>query len=201
MLAGKQHLRSTMTTKELLNLKKDVGFNKRVPAKYQEAILTALAFFPELRKIEIHFRLTDNLPVPCSTGPDMSTVLKPPAQRRYHVTILEKAKEPLKSALFMHLSHECRVGVIAHELGHILKFNSCDTASLLRTLAAFPLPFFKRKLEQGADLTAIEHGLGPELYKHALYVRSIPGYIEKRPEVERYHLGPEAILACLNLNK
>jgi hypothetical protein len=56
-------------------------------------------------------------------------------------------------------------------------------------------------IERGADKGAIEHGCGQQLYKHALYLRSIPGYVEKRPAINKYYLKPYEILELLKLNK
>ena len=42
-----------------------------------------------------------------------------------------------------------------------------------------------------------EHGFGAQLYKHAVYIRSIPGYIQQKPEFNQYYLQPFEILLRL----
>jgi hypothetical protein len=168
--------------------------NKRIPEKYKSSILKALSFFPELEDVKIHFVLTNSNSMLYSTKPTLLSIFLPPAKRKFKVSLLEKAEEPHYSALFKNLTEEKQLAVIAHELTHVIQFHSCSAAQLIMKLICYPIPAIKRKLERNADLGAITHGQGVGLYNHAVYLRTIPGYLEKRPEINKYYLLPDEIL-------
>jgi hypothetical protein len=168
--------------------------NKVIPEKYEGPILIALSCFPELADAKIHFVLTNSNSMLYSTKPFLGAIFLPPAKRKYKVSLLEKAKEPHYSALFKNLSEEKQVAVIAHELTHVIQFHFCSAAQLIKKLLSYPFPAVKKKMERDADIGAIMHGQGMGLYHHAVYLRSIPGYLEKRPEINKYYLTPDEIL-------
>jgi len=177
---------------------KDIGMNKKIPIKYETSILAALSYFPELKYVHIEFFLKNRHPVPYGTLPTLGSFIKPPSQRTYRISILEEADEPEYSALFRNLTHEMRVAVIAHELIHVLQFHKCTALELLKTAFLYSLPIYKRKIEREADYGAIRHGLGEGLHKHAVYIRTIPGYVKKRPGINKYYLHPEEIVEFIN---
>jgi len=186
-----------MTREQLLNLKREWAINKVIPAIYEEQILTALSYYPELRLVQIHFKLTDKHPVPYGTTPTFASIFKPAARRIYYVTLLEVAKEPERSALFKNLPYDAQVAVIAHELVHVIQYQSQTVLSLIKFMIMYTIPAFKKIIERAADKGAIEHGLGQGLYKHAVHLRNIPGYLQKRPEINKYYLKPHEILEKL----
>jgi hypothetical protein len=90
-----------------------------------------------------------------------------------------------------------QAAVIAHELVHVLQFNARSRKEMLKLFLTYPFPSRKRKLERGADIGAINRGFGEGLYAHAIYIRSIPGYLQKRPDINKYYLKPDEILKLL----
>jgi hypothetical protein len=171
--------------------------NKKIIKKYEEPILTALRSYPELKDVCIHFKLVKKHPAPYSTSPSFRSLFASKDKRVYHIYLLEEASGPEEKALFKNLTFEGQVAVIAHELVHVIQFHSCSRAELIKTALQYPLPGKKREMERGADKGAIEHGFGKHLYEHAVYIRSIPGYIQKRPELNMYYLQPFEILLRL----
>ncbi len=179
-----------MATKEILSR---FAANKMIPASYEEEILTALSHYPELISTRIAFVPADKASVPYGTKPTFSSCFKPKSKRLYMITILERARYPESKALFRNLSFSMRVGVIAHELGHVNQYEKVGVFGLFKTLALFVMPKHRRMLERNADMAAIRHGMGQELLQHALYIRSIPGYVEQRPAINRDYLMPHEI--------
>jgi hypothetical protein len=178
----------------LSQLRKEFSKNKIIPPEYEEPILQALTHYPELKNTNIEFKKSDDHPVPYGTTPAVSNIITGSQKRKYIVTLLEKAQPPTDSALFRNLPVEAKRGVIGHELGHIMQFSKQKLPTLLKTILKYSSPEETRKTERGADICAIEHGLGFELYTHARYIRSIPGYIEERKEININYLHPEEIL-------
>ncbi|HET6226194.1 MAG TPA: hypothetical protein VFF27_07940 [Bacteroidia bacterium] len=181
-------------------LRKKYGMNKHIPFKYENEILTALSHYPELKEVEIIFKLTDHASVPYGTKPAISSCFKSKKKRSYVINILEKAEDPERTALFKNLSSRMRIGVIAHELMHVEQYHF-GRFSLIKTLGLFVVPSSRRRLERAADKGAIDHGFGEELLEHALYLRSIPGYTEKRPAIKEDYLQPDEIESCLRLKR
>ena len=180
-----------MNTTELKNT---VGKNKEIPAKYEKVILEALAGYPELKDTHIVFKLKKQHPVPYGTVPLLGSLFQKPENRVYHIAILEESKPPEEQVLFRNLSYPMQLGVIAHELVHVIQFQECSRLRLLRYFLSYPTPAFQRRLERDADKRTIEHGFGEELLTHARYIRSVPGYVEQRKAINENYLKPQEIL-------
>lgn len=174
-------------------LRHNFGKNKQIPKKYEEEILVALSHYPGLKETSINFMLAAHASVPYGTKPTFLSCFRGSKKRNYTTTILEDAPYPESAALMKNLSFNMRVGVFGHELFHVVQYEKCNPSRLIRTLAGFAFAAFRRKMETGADLGAISHGLGPQLLEHAKYIRRIPGYIEKRPNLNKDYLLPEQI--------
>lgn len=175
-------------------LRKTAGKNKEIPAKYEDVILEALAGYPELKDTHIVFKLKKHHPVPYGTVPLLSSLFQKPANRVFHIAILEESKPPEEQVLFRNLSRTSQLGVIAHELVNVVQFQECSRLRLLSYFLSYPTPAFQRKLERDADRRTIEHGFGEELLTHARYIRSVPGYVEQRKAINENYLKPQEIL-------
>lgn len=167
--------------------------NKEIPKKYEYEILIALSHYPELKDTKIRFSLAVHASVPYGTKPTFKSCFTPRKNRAYIITILESAEYPESAALMKRLTREMRIGVLGHELAHVKQFQSCNPFSLLKRLASFLVSSTRRTIERAADKMAIAHGLGQELLEHALYIRSIPGYVKKRPKLNEDYLLPREI--------
>lgn len=187
-----------MEKEELQRLRKRYSISKKIPAQYEEVILIALSHYSELKYVRIEFKLTDKNAEPYCTHPSRASFLKQPQKRTYVVSLLEKAKFPVSAALFKNLDRDEQIAVIAHELVHVLQFHKCSVGKLMQLAVLYLIPSFKKRIERAADIGAIEHGFGRGLYRHALYLRSIPGYLKKRPELNKYYLKPAEILSRLD---
>jgi hypothetical protein len=178
-------------------LKKEFGKNKEIPPAYEEVILRALSHYPELKETHIKFQLKDKHPVPYGTTPTIGSVLKAGKNRSYVISLLEEADLPTRQVLFKNLPEEGQRAVIGHELGHVLQFVKSSPAGLLKKALQYVHMNSRRDVERGADIQAIEHGLGFELYVHAVYIRKVPGYVQQRKEIETDYLKPQEILDTL----
>jgi hypothetical protein len=168
------------------------AYRKEIPQKYENEILIALSQYPELRNVYINFTLADNASVPYSTKPNFFGCIRSKKKRRYTITLLERADYPESEALFKNLTVSMRVAVIAHELFHVVQYHF-GRFSLIKTLSLFLIHASRIRLERAADKGAIFHGFGDGLLEHAIYLRSIPGYIKKRPAIETDYLKPSEI--------
>lgn len=182
---------------ELNDLREAFGKHKTIPVQYEEIVLIALSHYPELKGTQIEFQLVKKYPVPYGCRPSASSVFKGLEKRCYIITIREEADAPVKDALLKNLPARAQIGVIGHELAHVVQYQSCNCRQLLTMLCTYPLPFVKRRIERDADWLTIAHGLGNELYAHAVYIRRIPGYLEERKSLSRNYLKPLEIKQSL----
>ena len=178
---------------DINELRKLFGNRKDIPARYEEEILIALSHYPELKDEHIRFELSMASSVPYSTKPSFASVFLPKDQRMYTITILERAEDPENEALIKNLDRKMRIGVFGHELGHVLQYSKRSPLSLVKMLGLYLVDSYKRQIERAADQQAIKHGLGEELLRHAEYIRLIPEYLDKRPDLNRDYLKPEEI--------
>ncbi|HLG02860.1 MAG TPA: M48 family metalloprotease [Bacteroidia bacterium] len=189
------------TSQKGIDLKVEFGRNKVIPLKYEKVILRALAHYPELKDVSIEFRLMNKSVAPYGSKPTFNSFFRRPEKRTYIVGILEKAKFPTNEALLKNLPENAQEGAIGHELAHIVQFHSRNSLRLIRMALLYTIPKIKKRIERSADLRTINHGLGKQLREHALFIRKIPGYVEKRKEINRNYLKPYEIAELLRKDR
>jgi hypothetical protein len=181
----------------IAELRKKFGHKKEIPEQFEEVVLQALSHFPELKEVAISFRSSSGHPLPYGTDPVFSGIFRSGHKRKYVVTLLDEADLPERPALFKNLPHEAQRGVIGHELGHVIQQMRKSGLSILKKRLKHGGIASRREMEREADLIAIQHGLGFDLYVHATFIRKIPGYVQHRKEIETDFLKPQQILDTL----
>ena len=92
-------------------------------------------------------------------------------KREYIVTISNKTIKKLSPILFYNLPFNAQIGVLGHELSHIVTYINNSTLKML----AIPFGFLSRtyvdNFEYYTDFTCIQHGLGYQLLDWSKYVR------------------------------
>ncbi len=180
-------------------LEEEFGLNKSIPQKHERAILKALVHYPELRTVPIVFKeATSLLPLSCKpTIPSLLTLQKP---RTYKITISTRSLPGLASILFKNYSFNAQVGIIGHELAHIVDYENATQNQLLTMGIKYPFSNFRKRLERSTDLRTIQHGLGWELYAWSCEIRKQ----EQKSNLIKYHnqfyLTPEEILPYIQQN-
>jgi len=149
---------------------KEFGNNKVIPPQYEKPILTALSYFPELKKVHIVFQIKKAY-TPVSTKPNFAGVFKRKDHRTYIVTISDQTIDTLKPLLFQNLIFEQQVGVIGHELSHVVDFNSKNFPQTLGVGIGHISNRYLDKMEFNTDRICIQHGLGKYLLVYSKHVR------------------------------
>jgi hypothetical protein len=143
---------------------------KEIPQQYEKPILTALSYFPELKEVHIVFRIKKAY-TPLTTRPDLAGVFQRKDHRTYIITISDQTIDTLKPLLFQNLTFGQQVGIIGHELSHVVDFNS---KNFLQTIGLGIGHISKRyidKMEFNTDRICIQHGLGKYLLAYSKHVR------------------------------
>lgn len=174
------------------------GSNKTLPSGYEYASLIALQHYPELAEVPIDFVLQEAT-IPLSSRPAPLSILFPWQERRYLVVISTQSIPFFEPILMDKLPLDEQVGVLGHELGHTLFY--LDKSALSMTGIAYSYlndHEYNRKFERDTDRRGIAHGLGPQLFRYAVFVRKGLRGIEELPSLfdlgEGDYLTPREIL-------
>ena len=136
------------------------SINKKFNPKIKSAALVALSRYPELKNTKIEF-IFKNITATMETRPKINFAALT-KHRTYQVFInLNKGKN--KALDIDSLSETVKIGWIAHELGHIIDYESRNAFSLFMMAPYYVwVPSFKRNIEQSVDIITIRHSCGYE---------------------------------------
>src|SRR6187399_1840402 len=143
---------------------------KEIPPQFEKPILTALSYFPELKDVHIVFRIKKAY-TPLTTKPNFAGVFKRKGHRTYIIMISDQTIDTLKPLLFQNLIFEQQVGVIGHELSHVVDFNSKNFPQTLGVGIGHISKRYLDKMEFNTDRICIRHGLGKYLLAYSKHVR------------------------------
>jgi len=153
--------------------------NKDIEPDYEHAILAALMYYPSLEEIHINFKAR-NISTTMAAMPTVGSVFRKRENRRYSILINE-TKNRRKAPLLKNVPFEARVGVIGHELAHIVDYNRKSFIQIIGNGVGYVFSnSFKRNLEHKIDRITISKGLGEGLYAFRLFVE------EEANTTERY---------------
>ena len=146
--------------------------NKEIPAEYEKPILTALSYFPELKDVHIIFRVKKAY-TPLTTKPNLAGVFKAKDHRTYLITISNETVDTLKRLLYKNLTFEEQVGIMGHELSHVVDFNSKNFPQKVAKGFGHLSKQYLDRMEFKTDGICIDHGLGQNLLAYSEHVREV----------------------------
>ena len=154
----------------ITDLKREFGRYKQYPQEYEKQVLIALSYYPEIKNTPIHFRIRAKR-TPLATRSSWAGLLKSMKKRGYVITISDDTEDMLMPLLYQNLPFNAQVGVIGHELGHIVDFSSMNTLKILKHAARNISSKYVDHFEFRTDSICIAHGLGYQLLAWSSYVR------------------------------
>lgn len=153
------------------------GHRKKIPEEIRQQALIALSFYPELKDVDITFRLRKKT-TPLTSRPRIIGVFQKKKNRRYVITVSTKSNSKLAPILFSNLPYNAQVGVLGHELGHIVTYNTKNTFQIIGLSFKILNTKFVDDFEFNTDKISIAHGLGYQLYDWSTYVRKALNIVE-----------------------
>ena len=145
---------------------------KEIPQQFEKPILTALSYFPELKEVHIIFKIK-KARTGLATKPDFSGVFQRKNHRTYIITISNETIDTLRPLLLQNLTFEQQVGVIGHELSHVVDFNSQNFPQTIGVGIGHISKRYLDKMEFNTDRICIQHGLGKYLLAYSKHVREV----------------------------
>jgi hypothetical protein len=165
---------------EYPSARKLFGNNKTIPAEFDKQIITALSYFPDLRNTRITFILEKGSSGVIETRPEWLSVFRNSRSRSYIVFIGDSSSRHTPQFMFRNSTVNGQVGIIGHELSHVLYFSAHNTFGLLKTGVAHVSQRYMDNFENKTDSICIERGLGYQLIDWNIYLRKAFGM--KDPE-------------------
>lgn len=160
---------------EYLSNKKTFGSKKIIPPEFEKQILTALSYFPELKETPITFILAKGNSGVIETRPEWMSVFKNRRRRAYIVFIGDSSSRQSPQFMFRNSTVNGQVGIIGHELTHILYFSQRNTFELIGTGIGHVSTKYMDNFENKTDSVCIERGLGYQLIDWNIYLRKAFG--------------------------
>ena len=140
------------------------GTNKIFVEEYLNATLIALSYFPELRYTHIEFRYSRERTT-MAARPTPHTVLF--GRTRYRIFI--NNREDFEGIILRDVPFNAQVGIIAHELEHIVDYQSRNAIGIMGIAFRWLDPVRRILFEKEIDRALIIRGLGWQLYDWAVY--------------------------------
>ncbi len=144
------------------------GFNKKVPREVLSNFYTAIGYYPELKNVNIKVRY-GTIKTTMQCRPRWDFIFHKKENRSYVIYIGNKIKNR-NGILYRNLPLNAQIGVIGHELAHIIDYQSMNNVQMTRFGINYLTSKKKREIENHIDLIAIHRGLGYQIKDFSKYV-------------------------------
>ena len=176
------------------------GINKKVPKEIQSNFFTAIGYYPELKDINIKVRY-GKIKTTMQCRPRWDFLFHKKENRSYVIYIGDNVKND-RSILYKDLPLNAQIGVIGHELAHIIDYRSMNNFQMVQFGIDYLIKATKKKeIENRIDLIAIHRGLGYQIKDFSKYVFEDSGasfeYIKYKM---RYYFNPNQINEILAMS-
>jgi hypothetical protein len=141
---------------------------KTIPGNYRLAAAIALSYYPELSHLDIEFR-EKSIRTSMAALPRPGFIFRSKSNRSYRIVINNNPAR-LDGALLHQIPFNAQVGVLAHELAHIVDYS--ERGIFKMGVFGFRYLFRKgrRDIERYTDLIVIQKGLGWQLHDFREYI-------------------------------
>ena len=150
---------SLISFEQYQHLVQNFSQNKIIPAGYEKIILYALSFFPELKDYKIEFKVRPK-GSPLSSRPSWGSIFSNARKRTYMVFIHAHDDSSVYSNIFRKAPLPGQIGIIGHELSHVVNFTKESSFGLIGIGASHISKSYMDRFEFYTDSLCIEHGLG-----------------------------------------
>jgi hypothetical protein len=187
-------------TYDLDSLKAIIGDKKGLPPEFEVAAGIAYSAYPELKDVRIDMILTKG-GAPMESTVDIASLLGPAKNRRYRILLNDAKDSYFDPILLRSLPFDAQVGILAHELGHIVYYTDLSTFEFGKWgLEYLRDEEFRAAHERTTDLMAVYHGLGSQIYQYAWFIRydstCTALYAEEKDFLDKFYMTDRELKAA-----
>jgi hypothetical protein len=153
--------------REYDSLKGVYSKNKKFPKRYEKQIVYALSHYPELKDTKIQFKIR-NSGAPLSSRPQWGSLLRS-AKHRTNMVFIRDTSQNKWSRFFEESGVNAQVGILCHEIAHVLYFNGKTSMGLIGLGVAHLSSGYMDRFEYETDSVTLERGLGYQLLEWNLF--------------------------------
>ena len=188
-------------TYNLDSLKKIIGENKGLPPGFETAAAIAYSAFPQLKDVNIDMILTEE-GAPMESTVDIGSLFGARKNRRYRILLNDAHNSFFDPILLRSLPFDAQVGILAHELGHIVYYHDLNVFEFGNWgLNYLRDDEFRATHERTTDLVPVYHGLGSQIYQYAYFIRNDPTckslYEQEKGFIDKYYLTDKELSAAI----
>jgi hypothetical protein len=142
--------------------------NKSYPEDLEHAFLLALMFYPEFVETRIDVKRR-NIKTTMQCRPSIGSFFRSKDNRTYRIFV-NKDSLGRDGVVFEELGFNAQVGILGHELAHVLDYESKSNAQIAVMGLQYLTDRKRREIEQDIDMLAIQRGLGHQINDFAVFV-------------------------------
>lgn len=180
-------------------LKRKFGFNKKIPVEVLSNFYTSIGYYPELKDVCIKVRY-GNIKTTMQCRPRWDFIFRKKENRSYVIYIGNKIKAG-NGILYKNLPLNAQIGVIGHELAHIIDYQSMNNFQISQFGIDYLKSKKKKEIENRVDLIAIHRGLGYQIKDFSKFVFEDSGASFKYIKYKmKFYFRPNQINEILETN-
>ena len=171
-----------------------------IPDNIKNEVETALAYYPQLKNINIEFKFKKNIKKSTMQArPTFDSFFKTKKNRKFLVLISEKFKISGREFSTIDIPKDIFIGWIGHELGHIMDYQNRSKLNLIW----FGLKYLFSEnhiveAERAADSFAVKHNMETYILKTKEFILNHADISETyKKRIKRYYLSPEEIMVLV----
>ena len=169
---------------------------KELPSSMKLPGLVALSYFPDLKEVDIEFRRR-NIKTTMVCRPRMDFIFRKKENRTYRI-IANNQLRGKQGLLFDDVPFNAQIGIMAHELAHVVDYENKTAAGIIVTGIRYLFPGYRRKLEQQIDELAIERGMGYQIHAFSDFVIHHAAVTDQyRDYKKRFYFSPDELLEVM----
>lgn len=186
--------------REYDSLKTVYSKNKKIPKRYEKQILYALSHYPELKNTKIQFKIR-NSGAPLSSRPQWGSLLRS-ASHRTNMVFIRDTSQSKWSRFFEESGVNAQVGILCHEIAHVLYFNGKTSMGLMGLGAGHISRSYMDRFEYETDSVTLERGLGHQLLEWNLFIYKLFGVEDPYTAVNPFlHNGNERYMSPATIRR
>lgn len=192
------YTKNSISNEKLAELRSSFGRNKTIPKEFEPQIYIALSHYPDLKDIRIEF-IKANINTTMACRPTANSLLRR-YNREYVITIDNENEQ--RGVVLDDVTFNAQVGVIGHELAHIIDYENRGTGSIAKLGMDYAIGNYPPEFEKSVDKLTIQRSLGWQLFDWADFVLNKSKASKEYKEFKRRtYLTPEEIKKEIEKNK